>query len=77
MEEGFACTERHICKKAKAISPETQITGAAETTDSDAAVIPRQIIWSRKLLLRKIWKNHSGRDSVLAPVEKVFLWYVF
>ncbi len=64
-------------KKAKAISPDMHITGASETTDADAATIPSQIIWSSKLLLEIIHKHHSGRDSVLPPVAKVLLWYVF
>ena len=53
------------------------VIGATETTDADAAAIPRQITWSSKLLLGKMWKNHSGRKSVLAPVEKVLLQDVF
>ena len=64
-------------KKEKPLSPEMHITSATETTDSDAVVVPRQIIWSRKLLLRKIWKNHSGRKSVLALAERVLLRNVF
>ena len=64
-------------KKATAISSEMHITGAAETTDADAAAIPSQIIWLSKILLGKIHKNYSGLDSVLAPVEKVLLQFVF
>ena len=63
--------------KTRAILPEMPLTGAAETADADAAVIPSWIIWSSKLLCGKIRKNHSGRKSVLALVEKVLLWYVF
>ena len=69
--------QQHMhAKKAKAISPEMHVTGAAETKDGDAAAA-RQIIWSSKFLLGKIRKNHSGRNSVLAPVEKVLLQYLF
>ena len=63
--------------KAKTILPETLITGAAETTDGNAAAVPRQSMWSSKLLIGKIRKNHSGRNSFLAPIENVLLGYVF
>ena len=63
--------------KTRAILPEMHITGAAETADADAAVIPSWIIWSSKLLCGKIRKNHPGRVSVLAPVKKELLWYIF
>ena len=63
--------------KAKTILPETLITGAAEVIDGNAAAVPRQSMWSSKLLIGKIWKNHSGRNSSLAPIENVLLRYVF
>ncbi len=63
--------------KAKTILPETLITGAAEAIDGNATDVPRQSMWSSKLLIGKIRKNHSGRNSSLAPIENVLLWYVF
>ncbi len=62
--------------KAKAISSERHITGAAESADADAAAIPSLIIWS-KVLRRKIQKNRPGRVNVLAPVKKDLLWFIF
>ena len=63
--------------KAKTILPEMLITGAAEAIDGNAAAVPRQSMWSNKLLIGKIRKNHSGRNSSLAPIENVLLRYVF
>ena len=77
MEEGLVKQKDMPAKKATCISPEMHITGATETTGADAAAVPSPIIWLSKRLHGKIQKNHPGRVSVLAPVEKDLLWFIF